>query len=38
MRINDVLRSKPSQEVVTISPDATIRELIAPLPSTTWVP
>ena len=31
MRINDVLRSKPSQEVVTISPDATIRELIAAL-------
>ena len=31
MRINDVLRSKPSSEVVTISPDATVRELIASL-------
>jgi CBS domain-containing protein len=31
MRINDVLRSKPSQDVVTISPDATIRDLIAAL-------
>ena len=31
MRINDVLRAKPSQDVVTISPDATIRELIAAL-------
>jgi len=28
MRINDVLTSKPSQEVVTISPDATVRELL----------
>ncbi len=31
MRINDVLRSKPSQDVVTISPDASIRDLIAAL-------
>jgi len=31
MRINDVLRSKPSQDVVTISPDATVRDLIAAL-------
>jgi CBS domain-containing protein len=31
MRINDVLRSKPSQDVVTISPDATVRELVAAL-------
>ena len=29
MRIGDVLRAKPSHEVVTISPDATVRELIA---------
>lgn len=29
MRINDVIRSKPSQEVVTISPDATVRDLLA---------
>lgn len=29
MRISDVLRGKPSQEVVTISPDATVRELVA---------
>jgi len=28
MRINDVLTSKPSHEVVTISPDATVRELL----------
>lgn len=31
MRINDVLRSKPSQDVVTISPDATVRDLVAAL-------
>ncbi len=31
MRINDVLRSKPSHEVVTISPDATVRDLVAAL-------
>jgi CBS domain-containing protein len=29
MRIHDVLGHKPSQEVVTISPDASVRELIA---------
>jgi len=28
MRINDVLAGKASQEVVTISPDATVRELL----------
>jgi len=28
MRISDVLTSKPSHEVVTISPDATVRELL----------
>ena len=28
MRISDVLTSKPSQQVVTISPDATVRELL----------
>lgn len=31
MKINDVIRGKPSQAVVTISPDATVRELIAQL-------
>jgi signal-transduction protein with cAMP-binding, CBS, and nucleotidyltransferase domain len=29
MRIHDVITSKPSQLVVTISPDATVRELVA---------
>ena len=29
MRIHDVLKAKPSHEVVTISPDATVRDLIA---------
>ena len=29
MKINDVIRAKPSHEVVTIGPDATVRELIA---------
>jgi CBS domain-containing protein len=29
MRINDVLRGKPSHEVVTIAPDATVRDLLA---------
>ena len=29
MRINDVLRSKPSTTVVTITPEATVRELVA---------
>jgi CBS domain-containing protein len=29
MRINDVLRSKPSAVVVTITPDASVRELVA---------
>lgn len=28
MRINDVIHAKASQDVVTISPDATVRELI----------
>jgi CBS domain-containing protein len=28
MRISDVLASKPSQQVVTIHPDATVRELL----------
>ena len=31
MRISDVLTSKPSHDVVTISPDATVRELLATL-------
>ena len=29
MKINDVLHGKPSQAVVTVRPDATVRELIA---------
>ena len=29
MKINDVINAKPSHEVVTIGPDATVRELIA---------
>jgi len=29
MRIHDVLRAKPSHDVLTISPDATVRELVA---------
>jgi len=29
MRISEVLHSKPTTEVVTISPDATVRELVA---------
>ncbi len=29
MRINDVLKAKPSHDIFTISPDATVRELIA---------
>ncbi|HEY0644898.1 MAG TPA: CBS domain-containing protein [Nocardioides sp.] len=29
MKINDVIHAKPSQAVVTISPEATVRELIA---------
>jgi CBS domain-containing protein len=29
MRISDVLRAKASQDVITISPEATVRELIA---------
>jgi CBS domain-containing protein len=29
MRISDVLSSKPSGQVVTISPDATVRDLLA---------
>ena len=29
MRINDVLQGKASQEVVTIGPDASVRELVA---------
>jgi CBS domain-containing protein len=29
MRISDVLASKPSQQVVTIDPDATVRQLLA---------
>ena len=29
MRIQDVIRGKPSQDVVTVSPDATVRELLA---------
>ena len=31
MRISDVLRTKPTREVVTIAPDAGVRELIAQL-------
>lgn len=31
MRIGDVLRTKPSQRVVTIGPDAGVRELVAML-------
>jgi CBS domain-containing protein len=29
MRINDVLKGKPSQDVVTIRPDAAVRELVS---------
>ncbi len=29
MRIGDVLQAKPSREVVTIAPDAGVRELLA---------
>ena len=29
MRINDVLRDKAIQEVITVSPDATVRDLLA---------
>ena len=29
MRISEVLQNKPTTEVVTISPDATVRELVA---------
>jgi CBS domain-containing protein len=29
MRINDVLKGKPSQDIVTISPDATVRDLVS---------
>ena len=29
MKINDVINAKPSHEVVTIGPDATVRELVA---------
>ena len=28
MKINDVIHAKPTQSVVTISPDATVRELV----------
>lgn len=28
MKISDVVRTKPSQDVVTISPDATVRDLV----------
>ena len=31
MRIGDLLRNKPRHEVITISPDASVRELIARL-------
>ena len=31
MRINDVLRGKPRQDVVTIKPDASVRDLIGML-------
>ena len=31
MRIGEIVRSKPSQDVVTIAPDAGVRELIAKL-------
>ena len=29
MRIHDVIKGKPSQDVVTITPDASVRELLA---------
>ena len=29
MRINDVLKGKPSHAVITITPDATVRELVS---------
>ena len=29
MRISDVLKAKPSHDVITISPDATVRDLVA---------
>lgn len=28
MRINDVIRAKPSHDVITIAPDASVRELV----------
>ena len=31
MRIGEIVRSKPSQDVVTISPDAGVRDLVAKL-------
>ncbi len=31
MRINEVLAAKPSQDVVTVRPDATVRDLLAQL-------
>ena len=31
MRINDVLRGKPRQDVVTINPDASVRDLVGML-------
>ena len=31
MRINDVLRGKPGSDVVTINPDASVRDLVAML-------
>jgi len=34
MKINDVIHAKSKQTVVTIAPDATVRELIALLATT----
>ena len=31
MRIHEVLAGKPSRDVITIAPDATVRELVAAL-------
>src|SRR6476660_6638955 len=31
MRIHEVIKAKPSQEIFTIGPDATVRELLAAL-------
>ena len=37
MRINEVLKGKPSEGVVTIAPDASCASWCPCWPSTTWV-